>query len=87
LVTILGAGGAIGNLLAKELIARSETVRLVSRNPQLPAGAAEAADLSDLDQTVRAVSGSRVVFLVAGLKYDVRVWRQLSKPPSIRARD
>jgi nucleoside-diphosphate-sugar epimerase len=42
------------------------------------AGAAEvvAADLTDLDQTVRAVAGSSVVHLLAGLKYDHKVWAE-----------
>lgn len=77
--TILGAGGAVGTGLLRELVGIGESVRLVGRNPKLMEGAAEAvcADLSDLDQTVRAVSGSSVVHLVVGLKYDVRVWRQL----------
>jgi nucleoside-diphosphate-sugar epimerase len=35
-----------------------------------------AADLTDPDQTVRAVAGSSVVYLCVGLKYDYRVWRQ-----------
>jgi nucleoside-diphosphate-sugar epimerase len=83
MVTILGAGGVIADELVKELAARSaEPVRLVGRNPKLLAGATEtvAADLSDLDEAVRAVSGSRVAFLVAGLKYDVNVWRKLWPP-------
>jgi nucleoside-diphosphate-sugar epimerase len=77
--TILGAGGTIGNELVKELAARSEAIRLVSRNAKLVPGATEAiaADLSNLDDTLRAVSGSRIVFLVVGLKYDVKVWREL----------
>jgi nucleoside-diphosphate-sugar epimerase len=79
IVTILGAGGAIGNELVKELAARSEPIRLVSRNPKLVPGATEAiaADLSNFDDTLKAVSGSRIVFLVVGLKYDVNVWRDL----------
>src|SRR5580704_1558967 len=79
MVTILGAGGAIGSELVKELTARNEPIRLVSRNPKLVPGAAEAvaADLSNLDDTVRAVSGSRVAFLLVGLKYDITVWRSL----------
>ena len=32
--TILGAGGAIGTDLAKELTAFTKKIRLVSRNPQ-----------------------------------------------------
>src|SRR6267142_621109 len=34
MVTILGAGGAIGSELVKELTARNESIRLVSRNPE-----------------------------------------------------
>jgi uncharacterized protein YbjT (DUF2867 family) len=77
-VTILGAGGAIGSELVKELSSGSEPIRLVGRNPKLVPGATEAvaADLSNPDDTLKAVSGSRVVFLVAGLKYDLKIWRE-----------
>jgi nucleoside-diphosphate-sugar epimerase len=83
MVTVLGAGGVIADELVKELAARSsEPIRLVSRNPKLLPGATETvvADLSNLDDTMRAVSGSRVAFLVVGLKYDVNVWRKLWPP-------
>ena len=82
MVTILGAGGAIGRELFNELSARGERIRLVSRNPKLIPGAAEAvaADLSKLDDALKAVSGSRVAFLVVGLKYDLKVWRELWPP-------
>jgi hypothetical protein len=65
MITILGAGGAIGSELVKELTARNECIRLVSRNPKLVPDAAEtvAADLSNLDHTVKAVTGSRIAFL------------------------
>src|ERR1700681_4026617 len=78
MVTILGAGGAIANELVGEVARNGESIRLVSRNPKLVAGATEivAADLTILEETVRAVAGSRVAFLVAGLKYDVTVWRE-----------
>jgi nucleoside-diphosphate-sugar epimerase len=79
IVTILGAGGAIGNELIKELTARNEPIRLVSRNARQVPGVAEAvsADLSNFHDTLKALSGSRVAFLVAGLKYDLKVWREL----------
>jgi nucleoside-diphosphate-sugar epimerase len=79
MITILGAGGAIGNELAKELTARNRRIRLVSRNPKASTGAVEtlAADLSQLDDTVRAISGSAVAFLLVGLKYDLNSWREL----------
>jgi nucleoside-diphosphate-sugar epimerase len=77
--TILGAGGATGNELGKELIRKGERVRFVGRNPKTASATAEvvAADLSNLQQTVDAVSGSAVAYLVAGLKYDTNVWRDL----------
>ena len=58
----------IGSELVKELTTRNQPVRLVSRNPQPVPGAAEvvAADLSNLDDTVKAVSGSKVAFLLVG---------------------
>lgn len=79
MITLLGAGGAIGTELAKLLTAKNEPIRLVSRTPHPFPGATEnvSADLSDLDQTLRAVTGSRLVFLLAGLKYDHRVWADL----------
>jgi nucleoside-diphosphate-sugar epimerase len=82
MLTILGAGGAISDELVKALAGRKEPLRLVSRNPKPVAGVAEtvAADLSRLDDTVKAVSGSRIVFLVVGLKYDVKLWRALWPP-------
>jgi nucleoside-diphosphate-sugar epimerase len=76
--TILGAGGAIGVELVKVLAGAGEQVRLVGRNPKLTPGATEtvSADITDLDQTIRAVSGSTVVHLLIGLKYDANVWRE-----------
>jgi len=76
--TILGAGGPIGNGLAKELAARNITVRLVGRKPKPRDGAQiVSADLSDAKGTIDAVAGSSVVYLLAGLKYQFGVWQQL----------
>lgn len=78
MVTILGAGGAIGNQLAQVLTAKKTRFRLVGRNPQpVPGAEALSADLADREQTIGAVAGSSVVHLVAGLKYDLRVWQEL----------
>ena len=76
MITILGAGGAIGNELGKLLAARNQPFRVVGRNPRATAGAVEtvAADLTDKDQTMRAVADSHVVYLLVGLKYDHKVW-------------
>jgi nucleoside-diphosphate-sugar epimerase len=79
MITILGAGGDVGGKLAGLLAEKNQPFRLVGRNPIPVPGAAEtlAADISDLDQTVRAVAGSSVVHLLAGLKYDRNVWQEL----------
>ena len=77
--TILGAGGAIGVELVSELAARGCRIRLVSRNPKSDAGPGQvvSADLANLDQTIKAVAGSQVAYLLVGLKYDLRIWRAL----------
>jgi nucleoside-diphosphate-sugar epimerase len=79
MITILGAGGVIGDELAKLLAARNEPFRVVGRQPRTVPGAAETvvADLSDLEQTIRAVAGSSVVHLLVGLKYEHKVWQEL----------
>jgi nucleoside-diphosphate-sugar epimerase len=79
MITILGAGGAIGNELVKLLAASNQPFRLVGRNLRATLGATEtvAADLADKDQTIRAVAGSKVVHLLVGLKYDYNVWREM----------
>lgn len=76
MITILGAGGAIGNELVKLLAERKQPFRLVGRNPRMVPGAKEvrAADLADKEQTIAAVTGSSVVYLLVGLKYDHRIW-------------
>jgi nucleoside-diphosphate-sugar epimerase len=78
MITILGAGGVISNELVKLLAADAQPVRLVGRHPVLLEGAEEMvpADLSDQSQTLRAVAGSSVVYLLAGLKYDHKVWAE-----------
>jgi len=79
MITILGAGGAIGNELVKLLAARNQPFRLVGRNPREAPGAAKtlAADLTDRGQTIRAVAGSSVVHLLVGLQYDHKVWQEM----------
>jgi nucleoside-diphosphate-sugar epimerase len=75
--TILGAGGAIANGLAKELTGHKESVRLVSRNPApFPGAEIVQADITDPQQAIRAIRGSGIVYLCVGLKYDFAVWRR-----------
>ncbi|WP_109485921.1 NAD-dependent epimerase/dehydratase family protein [Occallatibacter savannae] len=76
--TILGAGGSVSNELVKLLAARKLPFRTVSRHASAPPGAADVriADLTKHEQTVEAVAGSDVVFLLAGLKYDHKLWAE-----------
>lgn len=76
--TILGAGGAIGTPLAKELLAYTDKIRLVNRNPEKvnPTDELFPADLTDAAQVENAVAGSEVVYLTAGLEYKASVWQE-----------
>jgi nucleoside-diphosphate-sugar epimerase len=76
--TILGANGVIGNELSKLLPQYTDKVRQVSRNPKKVNATDEtlAADLLDPKAVSDAVAGSEVAYLVAGLKYDAKVWAE-----------
>lgn len=76
--TILGANGVIAQGLSKHLIEYTQQIRQVSRNPKKVHASDElmSADLLNFDQTAKAVAGSEIVYLLAGLKYDVNVWRE-----------
>ncbi len=74
---ILGSGGSVGIPLAKELISSGENVRLVSRSGHQMAGAeTRIADLTDRRATVESVKGAGIIYLLAGLPYDSRVWAE-----------
>lgn len=76
--TILGSGGIIANHLASSLPAYTDKIRLVSRNPKTVTGKEElvTADLTSAEQVMNAVKGSEVVYLTAGLQYDIKVWQE-----------
>ena len=76
--TILGANGTIGSLLAKELTAYTNRIRLVSRHPVAvnPSDELFPADLSDPAIVEKAVAGSSVVYLLVGFEYKLRVWQE-----------
>jgi nucleoside-diphosphate-sugar epimerase len=76
--TILGAGGSIGNPLANELLKANESVRLVSRSGfSIPGAESFKADISSYEQVLASVQNSDVVYICAGLAYDVKVWADL----------
>ena len=75
--TILGSGGSVSNELSQVLSHNNIPFTLVSRNPKsIFGGALKSADLTNSEQTDKAVEGSSVVVLCPGLKYDVRVWNE-----------
>lgn len=76
--TILGAGGAIGTELAKALNEYTTNIRLVSRKPEKinPDDELYSADLLSYENTLKAVEGSSVVYLTAGLPYRFKVWQE-----------
>ena len=76
--TILGANGIISTELAKALTQYTGKIRLVSRNPRKVNDADEvfSADLTNLEQTLAAVAGSDVVYLTAGLQYNIKTWKE-----------
>lgn len=67
--TVLGANGAIGKAVIKELETRQLTVRRVSRKPTWVQ-----ADLLQKEDTQRAIDGSSYVYLCIGLPYNAKVW-------------
>jgi nucleoside-diphosphate-sugar epimerase len=75
--TILGANGTISNELVPVLLSNNEKVRLVSRTPQPVEGVETfAADVTRYDDVLKAVQGSFVVYLLVGLEYKIKVWRE-----------
>ncbi|HZY26007.1 MAG TPA: NAD-dependent epimerase/dehydratase family protein, partial [Bacteroidales bacterium] len=76
--TILGAGGSIGNPLAVELLKANQQVRLVSRSGySMPGAEVFKADITSFEEVLKSVEHSDVVYLVAGLAYNLKVWREL----------
>src|SRR6476469_1653106 len=76
--TPLGAHGVIGREVSRRLAQYSSRIRQVSRSPK-PVNATDElfpADLLDAKATADAVAGSEVTYLVAGLKYDHKVWQE-----------
>jgi len=75
--TILGANGVIGRELSRTLSAVETPIRQVSRDPHRvnPSDEIVMADLLDPEATGRAIAGSEVAYLVAGLRYDAEVWQ------------
>jgi len=80
--TILGSGGSIGIPLARELKNYTDQIRLVSRNPKKVNDNDELfpADVNDLSQVDKAISGSEVVYVTIGFEYNLKVWQNTWPP-------
>jgi len=76
--TILGAGGAVGIELAKELQSFDPHIRLFARQPRKINDTDELVpgDLLKSEDVDRAVQGASVVYLVAGLPYSTKTWTE-----------
>ena len=76
--TILGANGVIARELSHHLRSHTDRIRQASRSPQRVNTSDDlcAVDLLDAEATAKAVAGSDVSYLVAGLQYDHRVWQE-----------
>ena len=76
--TILGSTGVIGKELAKALPQYTNKIRLVSRNPKKVNDGDElvSANLLNSDEILKAVEGAKVVYLTAGIQYDIKIWRR-----------
>ncbi|WP_373492613.1 NAD(P)H-binding protein, partial [Aquiflexum sp.] len=76
--TILGSTGNIGTSLAKDLTAFTANIRLVSRNPKTIMGNEELviADFLNEEAVDKAIAGSGTVYLVAGITYRIKIWRE-----------
>ncbi|MBD1383812.1 NAD-dependent epimerase/dehydratase family protein [Mucilaginibacter rigui] len=77
--TILGAGGPVANALTTELVKNNIPVRLVSRRQVDIEGnniTWRKADLLNYNEVQEAVKGATVIYLCAGLVYDVKIWQE-----------
>lgn len=76
--TILGSTGVIGKELAKTLPQYTNKIRLVSRNPKKINEDDElvSANLLNAQEISKAVEGSEIVYLTAGIQYDIKIWRR-----------
>jgi nucleoside-diphosphate-sugar epimerase len=76
--TILGANGVIANGITLELPKYTDKIRLVSRHPYKINENDDlvVADLTNYEQTEKAVSGSEIVYLTVGITYNIKIWNE-----------
>ncbi len=76
LQTVLGSGGAIGIALATALKQYTNQIRLVSRNPKKvnETDVLFSADLTNKNEVINAIKGSKIVYITVGFPYRYKVW-------------
>ncbi|SMG49244.1 NAD dependent epimerase/dehydratase family protein [Marivirga sericea] len=74
--TVLGASGAIGRAVIKELQTKDYQIRAVERNPRIKKLECIVADLLIADDTIQAINGSAYVYLCVGLPYETKIWQR-----------
>lgn len=72
---ILGASGAIGTEIIKDLQARSLPFRVVERTKNISGIETTHADISRIDELKKAIEGATHVYNCVGLKYDTELWK------------
>ncbi|OYQ49177.1 hypothetical protein CHU92_00445 [Flavobacterium cyanobacteriorum] len=72
--TVLGASGAIGRAVIKELQNRKLHFNAVGRSQKLEGIATTQADLLDAGEALKAIQHSAYVYLCVGLPYNAEVW-------------
>jgi nucleoside-diphosphate-sugar epimerase len=74
---ILGAGGTISKVLAKELLKDNEKIKLASRHVKTIEGITSVkTDLLNFKEVAEVIEEFSMVYLVAGLVYDIKVWQE-----------
>ena len=74
---ILGAGGAIGAPLQHVLLREKESVKLLSRSGKPQEGAESlAVDVLNAASLRAALEPDSVVYLLVGLDYNIKIWRE-----------
>ena len=74
---ILGAGGAIGNVLKNELAAAGNSVKLVSRKAAPVKGIETAkADVTKVSEVMSVVEDLSIIYLLVGLPYNLSIWQE-----------
>lgn len=72
--TVLGASGATGRAVIKELQNRGLLIRAVERRRKWQGIETVTADMFDKTEAIKAVQGSSFVYLCIGLPYQSKVW-------------